>query len=152
MKPPSWAPNLGRICDAFLFYQQSMPAAWDLGLRQPWVFTTRLPAQSPVQRDEVGRDGVGLALLRPRDRGWPYQTKGSLDKPGSAPYWKRPQLQVKAGRSKPNPSSQQKTGVQSQSRPRRVPRDIKAEVPPAQCPPAPEIVQETQRGFHLRSI
>ena len=30
VKPPSWAPNLGRICDAFLFYQQSMPAAWDL--------------------------------------------------------------------------------------------------------------------------
>lgn len=68
VNPPSWAPNLGRICDAFLFYQQTMPAAGDLGLRQRWVFTARSCVQSPVQRDEVGRDGVGVALLRPSDR------------------------------------------------------------------------------------
>lgn len=68
VKPPSWRPNLGRVCGAFLHRQQTVPAAWDPGLRA-WVFAARSLMQSPLQKDWVGRDGVKIALLRPRDRG-----------------------------------------------------------------------------------
>lgn len=86
VKPPFWAPNLGGLCDAFLLHQRTMPTAWDPGLGQCWVFTDRSLVQSPVQKGEVERERVGVALFR--RSWWSHQTKSSLDKLRNVPTGK----------------------------------------------------------------
>lgn len=59
VKPPSWAPDLGRKGFVMRFSSISklclQPGTWGSG--SPWVFTARSPVHSPVQRDEVGGRG-----------------------------------------------------------------------------------------------
>lgn len=62
--------NVGRVCDAPLDHRNPglVPAAWTQSSGSAWLFAARSPMKSPFQRDRTGRNGSGVASLRPRER------------------------------------------------------------------------------------
>lgn len=83
------------------------------GSGSSWVFAVRYSVKSSLCRDGTGRDGLRVPLLRSRGRAGDPWDHGIFGQTETHSVLERPQLQLKASRSKPGPGKQRKMGVQS---------------------------------------